>query len=174
MLALLALATTPMLGGTLHDFKVETIEGKVQPLAEYKGKVAVVINVASKCGYTKQYAGLQKLYETYKDKGLTILAFPSNDFKGQEPGTNSEIMEFCTKEYGVTFPMFSKIVVKGEGQHPLYKWLIAEGPRHEDIEWNFAKFIVSKKGEIKARFKSNVTPEDPEFLKVIEAELAEN
>ena len=169
---MIALAALPLGGTTLHDFKMETIDGKPQALSAYKGKTVLIVNVASKCGYTKQYTGLQKLYENYKDKGLVILGFPANEFRGQEPGTNAEIKEFCTKEFGVTFPMFSKIVVKGEGIHPLYKWLLETGPSKDDIEWNFTKFIVDKEGKVQARFKSNVAPEDPEFLKVIEANLA--
>lgn len=167
MLVALALAAT-----SFHDFKVDTIQGKSQSLSVYKGKVTLFVNVASKCGNTPQYAGLQKLYETYKDKGLVILGFPANEFRGQEPGSNAEIMEFCTKEYGVTFPMFSKIVVKGEGIHPLYKWLIEKAPYHEDIEWNFAKILGNKKGQVVGRFSPKTQPNDPEFIKAIEAELA--
>lgn len=155
---------------TLHDFTLDTIEGKPMPLAKFKGKVVLAVNVASKCGLTPQYEALEKLYKAKKDQGLVILGFPANEFGNQEPGTNKEILEFCTANYGVTFPMFSKIVVKGEGIHPLYKWLI-EKTDGKDIEWNFAKFVVSKDGERVTRFPSRSKPDSAEVLAAIDKEL---
>lgn len=172
MIALLALATTSFEPKTMYDFKMDSIDGKATPLSEYKGKVALVVNVASRCGNTPQYEGLEKAYEKYKDKGFVILGFPANEFHAQEPGTNAEIKEFCTKEYGVTFPMFSKIVVKGDGINPLYTWLLANAPYHEDVEWNFGKFLINRKGEVVNRFKPGMKPEDPAVVKAIEDELA--
>lgn len=172
MLAFLALATTPMNATSLYDFKMQTIEGKEQALSAFKGKTTLVVNVASKCGLTKQYTALQKLYETYKDKGFVILGFPANEFGNQEPGTNTEIKEFCSKEYGVSFPMFSKIVVKGEGIHPLYKWLINASGEEKEIAWNFTKFLVNKDGVVVNRFEPRVTPDDPALIKALEAQLA--
>jgi len=166
-----ALLALTMSASSLHDFTMPDIDGKDVKLSKFKGQVALVVNVASKCGLTPQYEGLQKLYTDYKAKGFVILGFPANEFRGQEPGSNAEIKEFCTANYGVSFPMFSKIVVKGEGIHPMYKWLLEAGPRHEDIEWNFAKFLVGKDGKIVARFAPQVKPDDPELKKAIEAAL---
>ncbi len=157
---------------SFHDFKVDNIDGKSTELAKYKGKVVLVVNVASKCGLTPQYEGLEALYKKYKDKGFVVLGFPANDFNGQEPGTNEEIKEFCTGTYDVTFPMFSKITVKGEDKHPLYKWLIEHADRHEEIEWNFAKFLVGKNGAVAARFTPQTKPGDPKIAAAIEAQLA--
>lgn len=172
MVAFLALALTSLEPKSLYDFKMDSIDGKAVPLKEYKGKVALIVNVASRCGNTPQYEALEKMYKENKDKGFTILGFPANEFRGQEPGTNAEIKEFCTKEYGVTFPMFSKIVVKGEGIHPLYTWLIAQAPYHDDVEWNFGKFLVDRKGQVVARFKPGMKPDDPVIVKAIQDELA--
>jgi glutathione peroxidase len=166
-----ALLAITMSASSLHDFTMPDIDGKDVKLSKFKGQVALVVNVASKCGLTPQYEGLQKLYTDYRGKGFVILGFPANEFRGQEPGSNADIKEFCTANYGVSFPMFSKIVVKGEGIHPLYKWLLEAGPRHEDIEWNFAKFLVGKDGKIVARFAPQVKPDDPELKKAIEAAL---
>lgn len=172
MVAFLALALTSLEPKSLYDFKMDSIDGKSVPLKEYKGKVALIVNVASRCGNTPQYEGLEKMYQANKDKGFTVLGFPANEFRGQEPGTNAEIKEFCTKEYGVTFPMFSKIVVKGEGIHPLYSWLIAQAPYHDDVEWNFGKFLVNRQGQVVARFKPGMKPDDPVIVKAIQDELA--
>lgn len=166
-----ALLILTMAKGSLYDFTVPDIEGKDVKLAKYQGKVTVVVNVASKCGLTPQYEGLEKLYKEYKDRGLVVLGFPANEFKGQEPGTNAEIKEFCTATYGVTFPMFSKIVVLGEEMHPLYKWLLETGPRKDAIEWNFAKFLIGKDGQVIARFTPQTKPDDLEFRKAIEKAL---
>jgi len=158
---------------TFYDFKMPNINGKEVSLAKYKGKVLLVVNVASKCGYTPQYEGLEALYKAKKSKGFAILGFPANNFGAQEPGTDAEIKEFCTSKFGVTFPMFSKISVKGEDEHPLYKWLIASSDRpNDDIEWNFSKFVIGKDGKVVARFKSKSTPDSPEVTAAIDAALA--
>ena len=157
------------------DFTMKDIDGKPVELSHYKGKVVMIVNVASKCGLTPQYASLQKLYKQYGEKGLVILGFPANEFGAQEPGTNGEIKEFCNVKYQVTFPMFSKIVVKGDGQHPLYQFLTKKetDPKFAgDIEWNFAKFLVGRNGELVARFPSKTDPTTPEVVSVIEKELA--
>lgn len=156
----------------IYQFKVETIDGKPRQLRRYRGKVLLVVNVASKCGNTPQYEGLEKIYTKYKKQGLVVLGFPANNFGSQEPGTNAEIKTFCTEKYAVTFPMFAKISVKGPDQAPLYAWLQKNGPRHEDIEWNFAKFLIGRNGKVAKRFAPQVVPEDPELVAAIEAELA--
>lgn len=154
----------------IYQFTMNTIEEQSLPLLTYKGKVLMVVNVASYCGLTPQYESLQAIHEKFKDRGLIVLGFPANQFNNQEPGSNEEIKEFCTQKYGVSFPMFSKIVVKGEGIHPLYQWLIGKADR-KDIEWNFAKFIVSRDGTKAWRFPSRTKPDAPEVLKVIEQQL---
>jgi glutathione peroxidase len=156
-------------------YTVKDIDGNPVELSKYAGKVVMIVNVASKCGLTPQYASLQKLYKQYSDKGFVVLGFPANEFGAQEPGTNTEIKEFCNVKYQVSFPMFSKIVVKGDGQHPLYQHLTDKktDPKFAgDIEWNFAKFLVGRNGEIVARFPSKVDPTTPEVVSVIEKELA--
>ncbi len=158
------------------DYTMKSIDGKDIDLSTYKGDVLLVVNVASKCGYTPQYEGLQALYEKYGDKGFKVLAFPANEFGKQEPGTDSEIKAFCTKNYGVTFPVFSKIVVKGEGIHPLYQFLTSKetNPKFAgDIPWNFTKFLVNRKGEVIARFQPKDAPESDTVVKAIENALAE-
>ncbi len=144
----------------VYVYKVRNIEGKETSLEDYKGKVLLIVNVASKCGYTPQYKGLQDLYEKYKDKGLEILGFPCNQFRGQEPGSNKEIYDFCTKEYGVTFPMFSKIEVNGEDADPLFQYLTGDGS--EPIRWNFEKFLIDRKGMMTKRFGTKIEPKDIE------------
>ncbi|MHC5542659.1 glutathione peroxidase [Singulisphaera rosea] len=158
------------------DFKLKNIEGQETDLSKYKGDVLLVVNVASKCGLTPQYEGLEEVYEKYKGKGFQVLAFPANEFGKQEPGSDSEIKAFCTKNYGVTFPVFSKIVVKGEGIHPLYTYLTKETPStyQGPIAWNFTKFLVNRKGEVIARFEPKVTPDAENVTKAIEAALAES
>ncbi|MFM7075897.1 MAG: glutathione peroxidase [Planctomycetaceae bacterium] len=151
---------------------VKKIDGSEVDLAKYKGKVVMIVNVASRCGATPQYAGLQKLYDTYKDKGFVILGFPANEFGAQEPGTDAEISKFCTSNYNVTFDMFSKIVVKGDGQAPLYKALTTQADPAGDVKWNFEKFLIGKDGQVAARFMTRTTPEDPQVVKAIEAALA--
>ena len=162
--------TAPVLNFTMRD-----IDGKPVKLGKFQGKVIMIVNVASQCGNTPQYAGLQKLYDEYKNKGLVILAFPSNDFGQQEPGTNDEIKSFCELGYHVTFPMFSKVVVKGKNKHPLYRYLTSKStnPKHGgEVEWNFAKFLVSRKGEVVARFPAGLDPLKPEVVDTIKRELA--
>ena len=157
---------------SIYDFKMDDIDGKSVPLTKFKGKVLLVVNVASKCGNTPQYAGLEAMYKKYKDQGFAILGFPANEFGGQEPGTNAQIKEFCTATYNVEFPMFSKIVVKGEGIHPLYQWLIQQTDNKNDIEWNFAKFVVGRDGKVLARFSPKTQPTDPNLVSLVEKALA--
>jgi glutathione peroxidase len=161
--------------GSVLDHKMKDIDGKDVDLSQYKGKVVLLVNVASRCGYTKQYAGLEKLYEQYKDKGFVIIGVPANEFGKQEPGTDAEIKKFCTGTYNVTFPMMSKVVVKGEGITPLYEQLTTQekdAKLNGPIKWNFTKFLVGRNGEVVNRFESPVKPESPEMTKAIEAELA--
>jgi glutathione peroxidase len=151
-----------------------TAEGKKATLADYKGKAVLLVNVASKCGFTKQYEGLQKLYEEKQSAGLVILAFPCNDFGGQEPGTIEEIQKFCKSEYDVTFPIMGKLSVKGDGQHQLYKALTGpDGAFPGNIKWNFGKILIDKNGKPVARFESTTKPDSDELKKAIEAALAE-
>ena len=155
------------------DFEMENINGEKVALESYKGKVVMIVNTASKCGLTPQYEGLQNLYETYKDKGFVVLGFPANNFMNQEPGTDEEIKEFCTVNYNVTFPMFSKISVKGKDKHPLYQYL-TDKEQHEfggEIEWNFAKFIVGSDGQLVARFKPKTKPRNEQVIETIETAL---
>ena len=154
---------------SVHEFTMNTITGKPVPLADYKGKVVLVVNVASKCGYTPQYEGLEALYKKYKDQGLVVLGFPANNFMSQEPGTNDEIGAFCKSKYGVTFPMFSKISVKGDDKAPLYQFLTATGG---EIPWNFTKFLVGKDGKPIQRFEPGVKPDASELSAAIEKALA--
>ena len=159
---------------TLHDFSARSITGEDASLRDYAGKVAVVVNVASKCGLTPQYAGLEKLYESYHTRGLEVLGFPCNQFAGQEPGSDAEVQEFCELRYGVSFPLFSKIDVNGATRHPLYAWLSAEDAAPEgpgDIKWNFGKFVVGRDGRVVARFAPTTAPDDPAFVTAIEQAL---
>ncbi|HEY3250492.1 MAG TPA: glutathione peroxidase [Ignavibacteria bacterium] len=147
---------------SIYDFTVKSIDGEDIKISEYKGKKILIVNVASECGYTPQYKGLEKLYETYKDK-LVILGFPANDFGQQEPGTNEEIKAFCTKHFNVTFPMFEKISVKGQGMHPLYKWLCSpsdNGWNDKAPNWNFCKYLLNEKGELIKYYSFAVEPLD--------------
>ncbi|SSC14082.1 Glutathione peroxidase [Mesotoga infera] len=147
---------------SIYDFNMISIEGWNRPLSEYRDKVILIVNTASKCGFTPQYKGLQKLYDDYKEKGFVILGFPANDFLRQEPGTNEEIKEFCSVTYNITFPMFEKIHVKGKEIHPLYKYLTAGGGKEEfagKISWNFTKFLINRQGEVIARFAPKDDPE---------------
>jgi len=157
------------------NFKMKSLDGKEVDLSKYQGKVVMIVNVASKCGLTPQYEQLEALHEKYADKGLAILGFPANEFGKQEPGTDTEISEFCTKNYGVKFDMFSKVVVKGDGQCDLYKFLTEEAsdPKFPGpIKWNFEKFVLDRNGNIVQRFAPTVKPDAPEVVSVIEAELA--
>lgn len=153
---------------SVHEFSPNRIDGKTEALSSYKGKVLLIVNVASQCGYTPQYTGLESLYKKYKDQGLVILGFPANDFGGQEPGSDTEIQQFCSRKYNVTFPMYSKIAVKGDSAAPLYKFLQEKGGA---VKWNFAKFLVDSKGNVVQKFDSAVAPESPELLGAIEKAL---
>lgn len=159
------------LNKNIYDIKVKTIDGQEKSLSDYKGKVLLIVNVASKCGYTKQYSGLEEIYLKYKDKGFEILAFPSNDFGGQEPGTNEEIAEFCKTNFNVTFPLFDKISVLGEDKSQLYERLTMNSEPTGDVDWNFEKFLIDKNGDITGRYKSKVKPESEELTGNIETLL---
>jgi glutathione peroxidase len=172
----------------LYDIPLHRIDGSTASVGDFAGKALLIVNVASKCGLTPQYEGLEKLYADYRDQGFAVLGFPSNEFSEQEPGTNAEIAEFCKLTYGVDFPMFQKTSVKGEAKSPLYKALVAAQPRrilpkdpkphvleHKDdpeIRWNFEKFLVSRKGDVVARFDPHIVPGDPVIVSAIEKELA--
>ena len=153
---------------SLHEITLNTLDGKPQSLAAYKGKVVLAVNVASECGFTPQYAGLQKLYAEQKDRGLVVLGFPCNQFGGQEPGTAAQIETFCQKHYGVTFPLFEKLEVKGVGKAPLYQFLTA---KLDEPAWNFHKYLVGKDGQVIQAFSSKVAPDSPELKAAIEAAL---
>ena len=182
---------------TIYDIPVHTLDGEASSLAPYAGKTVLVVNVASKCGLTPQYTALEALYQAYKDRGLVVLGFPANDFAGQEPGTDAEIATFCSTEYPVTFPLFSKIAVTGPGKHPLYAALIAAKPEHvvygpwregltdyaakngfpppnplPELLWNFEKFLIGRDGKVLARFAPDTPPDDPRITEAIEAALA--
>jgi len=184
------------MSASIYDIPVKKITGADASLAEFKGKVLLVVNVASKCGLTPQYEGLEKLYKQYGEKGLVVAGFPANDFKQQEPGTNDEIQNFCTMNFGVDFPMFDKITVVGEEKHPLYKALVAAQPKavnvsevpwreklkgygiepnpEPEILWNFEKFLVGRSGEVVERFAPDTAPDAPALVAAIEGELAKS
>ncbi|HWA83557.1 MAG TPA: glutathione peroxidase [Fimbriimonadaceae bacterium] len=170
--ATFAFHAAPKTPGTIYDFTMPNIDGKEVPLSKFKGQVLLVVNVASFCGNTPQYKGLEAMYAKYKDQKFAVLGFPANQFGAQEPGSNSEIKEFCTKTYDVKFPMFSKIVVKGDGINPLYTWLIANSGSSEDIHWNFEKFLIDREGKVIGRFSPKTQPDDPKLVAAIEAALA--
>lgn len=185
--------STKTASSSLYEIPLRRIDGTPTTLAAFQGKVLLVVNVASKCGLTPQYEGLEKLYETYRDRGFEVLGFPANEFGAQEPGTNEEIQAFCTTNYGVQFPMFEKIVVKGEGIHPLYQALIEAQPHAEnfgddafekaleghgirrenptDIMWNFEKFLIARDGRVIGRFVPGIAPDHPRLVAAIEAAL---
>lgn len=148
----------------VHSFSATSIDGEEKSLADYKGKVLLIVNTASKCGFTGQYEGLQELYAAHKDDGLVVLGFPSNDYLGQEPGTNEEIKAFCSTNYGVEFDMFAKIHTKGDDIHPLYAYLTEKSPYPGKISWNFNKFLVNRDGEVVARYGSRVKPQSEKLL----------
>ena len=182
------------MGAAIQDFPLETIGGSASSLRDYAGKVLLVVNVASKCGLTPQYEGLERIYESYRDRGFEVLGFPANDFRGQEPGSNEEIFSFCTTNYGVQFPMFAKTAVTGEALHPLFQALTQAQPKAQakpgsdfrarlqgfgiepnpepGILWNFEKFVIGRDGEVAARFAPDVPPDDPIIVETLEAELA--
>ena len=147
---------------TAHDFTASTIDGNPQPFTDYQGKVLLVVNTASKCGYTPQYEGLEQLHEKYADRGLAVLGFPCDQFGNQEPGDEAEIKAFCSLTYGVTFPMFAKVEVNGDGAHPLFAWLRSQAPAPsgDAIEWNFTKFLVDPDGHVVKRYGPQVPPQD--------------
>jgi glutathione peroxidase len=156
---------------SIANITVKTIQSQDQSLSDYLGKVLLIVNVASQCGYTPQYKGMEELYQRYKNQGFEILAFPCNDYGMQEPGSNAEIQQFCDTRYGVTFPLFDKVHAKGSQQHPLYSVLTQTEPKG-DVSWNFEKFLVNKKGEVVARYKSAVAPDDNALMTAIKRELA--
>jgi glutathione peroxidase len=182
------------MSASVTEIPVRTIDGKEITLAEYKGKVALIVNVASKCGLTPQYEGLETLYKSYREKGFVVLGFPANDFAGQEPGTNAEIQSFCSTNFNVDFPMFEKLSVLGEAKHPLYKALTAAQPHataehpeeyrnklksfgkgsteEPEVLWNFEKFLIGKNGDVVARFSPETKPDNPLITRAIEAELS--
>ena len=155
---------------SFHELSAPRLDGSLQALSAYRGKVVLVVNVASECGYTPQYAGLQRLYEAMKGRGVEILGFPCNQFGAQEPGTAAQIQTFCQKNYGVTFPLFAKVEVKGAGKSPVYAFLTAE---HGEPKWNFHKYLVGKDGRVIRAFPSSVEPEGPELRQALEAALAQ-
>ena len=166
--------TEPVKEDSIYDFTMKDIDGKEVSLASFKGTALMIVNVASKCGYTPQYEQLEAVYKRYKDRGLVILGFPANNFMGQEPGTEAEIKEFCSTKYGVTFPMFSKISVTGADQHPLYGFLTNKATNPEfagDITWNFNKFIIDRNGKVIARFASKDKPDADNVIAAIETAL---
>lgn len=160
-----------LMSPSIADISVSTIEGSPKPISDYAGKVLLIVNVASYCGYTPQYQGLEALYQKYRDQGLEVLAFPCNDYGMQEPDSNDKIQQFCETRYGITFPLFDKVHAKGNQQHPLYAKLSQTEPKGE-VGWNFEKFLVNKQGEVVARYKSGVAPDAAELTHAIERELA--
>jgi glutathione peroxidase len=164
-----ALAMSLPAASSVHEFTLNSIDGKPVSLADFKGKVVLIVNVASKCGFTPQYTGLEALYEKYKDQGFVIVGVPANNFGAQEPGTNEEIKTFCTRKYNVSFPMMSKVSVKGDDITPLYRYLTET--KGGDVKWNFTKFLIGKDGRIAERFESAVKPDAPELTSAIESAL---
>src|SRR6266446_2127700 len=157
----------------LYDFTLPSIDGKAMPFANFKGKVVLVVNVASRCGYTPQYSALEALYEKYKDQGFVIVGFPANNFGAQEPGSNEEIKTFCSRKYSVTFPLYSKVSVKGDDQTPLYQYLTKQTDPSiaGEIKWNFTKFLVDRNGHVVQRFESAVTPDSKDVVSAVEKQL---
>jgi glutathione peroxidase len=177
LFCLLFFATALMAGDkSVYDFILNSIEGQPAPLAAYKGKVVLLVNVASRCGFTPQYTALESIYEKYKDRGFVIVGVPANNFGSQEPGTNQEIKTFCTTKYNVTFPMMSKVSVKGDDKAPLYQFLTDKAANPQtggEIQWNFTKFLIGPDGRVSARFEPAVTPDSPEVTAAIEKALAQ-
>jgi glutathione peroxidase len=176
IISLLAIAIVlpaiTLFAGSIYEIPLKDIDGNDTNLSPYKGKVLLIVNVASKCGFTPQYATLEATHQKYKDKGFAVLGFPCNQFGGQEPGSNERIKEFCSSKYNVTFPLFSKIDVNGKDRHPLYAELAGkDSPFPGDIGWNFNKFLIGKDGKVLKRFESKVKPDSPEVIQAIEAAL---
>ena len=173
LVATLALAMSSLSAAPLHDVTVKDIDGKPVKLDAYRGQVLLIVNVASECGYTSQYAGLQTLFDKYRARGLNVLGFPCNQFGGQEPGTNAEIKQFCSTKFSVKFPLFDKIDVNGPQRHPLYVVLAGkDSPFPGNVKWNFGKFLVGRDGKIIARYDAGVEPDDAELVRAVEAALA--
>lgn len=172
-LVALLMSASLFAASSIYEFTLPSIDGKPLPLANFKGKVVLVVNVASRCGFTPQYSALESTYEKYKDQGFVILGFPANNFGSQEPGTNQEIKTFCQTKYSVTFPMYAKVSVKGDDQTPLYIYLTkqANPGLTGDIKWNFTKFLVDRNGNVVKRFEPDVTPDSPEVIAAIEKAL---
>jgi glutathione peroxidase len=170
--AALTLGSSAWAADSIYDFKVKNIDGQEVNLADYKGKPLVIVNTASKCGYTPQYEALEALYTKYKAKGVVVLGFPSNDFGGQEPGSNAEIKHFCQAKYNVDFPMFDKGPVTGDKKQPLYAYLTENAPEKGAVKWNFEKFVISPEGKVAARFRSATKPDDPALASAIDKTLA--
>lgn len=176
LLSLLILAMTTLTATAadgLHDVDLKTIDGKAASMKDYAGKVVLVVNVASECGYTGQYAGLQALHQKYGEQGFVVLGFPCNDFGGQEPGSEREIQAFCTNRYNVTFPMFEKVAITGGSKHPLYAALTSpSSPFPGDVQWNFTKFLIGKDGKVLGRFEADVEPESSQLEDAVKTALA--
>ena len=168
LITALLMTSASFSASSIHEFTMNNIDGQATPLASMKGKAVLVVNVASQCGYTPQYTGLQALYEKYKGQGLVIIGVPANNFGGQEPGTNEDIRQFCSRKYNVTFPIMAKVSVKGEDKTPLYQYLTSTGG---EVKWNFTKFLVGKDGKAIQRFESGVSPDSPELAAAIEKAL---
>ena len=168
LITALLMTTAAFSASSIHEFTMNNIDGQATPLASMKGKAVLVVNVASQCGYTPQYVGLQALYEKYKGQGLVIIGVPANNFGGQEPGTNEDIKQFCSRKYNVTFPIMAKVSVKGDDKTPLYQYLTSTGG---EVKWNFTKFLVGKDGKPVQRFESGVSPDSPELAAAIEKAL---
>jgi len=175
LLLALTLMSAPLFAADapLYAIPLKDIDGKPTSLKTYAGKALLVVNVASECGYTRQYKGLEAIWRKYKDQGLVVLGFPSNDFGGQEPGSNDEIKQFCASKFDVTFPLFDKVTVKGAGQHPLYTALSGkDAPFPGNVKWNFGKFLIGRDGRIVARYDSKTEPDSAELTQAVEAALA--
>src|SRR6266852_320330 len=176
LLALMLCGTVAMAGEkSIYDFTINSIDGAPTPLSKFQGKVVLLVNVASRCGFTPQYTALEKVYETYKDRGFVIIGIPANNFGGQEPGSNQEIKTFCSTKFNVTFPMMGKVSVKGDDQTPLYQFLTDKSANRKvagDIQWNFTKFLIGPDGRVITRFEPEVTPDAPQVTSAIEKALS--
>ncbi len=160
------------MGQSFYDVTVQNAAGEARAMRHYQGEALLLVNVASACGFTPQYEGLEKLHQQYAERGLRVLGFPCNDFGGQEPGSMEEIQQFCKLNYGVTFELFEKLHCVGEEQHPLYSWLISESESNEQVQWNFEKFLIGRDGKLLNRFSSKVSPDDAELVAAVEQALA--